>query len=293
MNPLILIVEDNPDIQKYIKSILEHNKYRVITADNGKLALDFLSHTEEPPSLIISDIMMPEMDGYEFLKVVSNDSKLLHIPFFFLSVLDSPEEIRMGKLIGADDYLTKPINEDDLLASVAGKIIKSKKIALVNQKLKEFFDAHKSDLETCISKEDKNKVFLVEVGWDDDHGPKLEYFYPPTSEILINEISIQLYMAINVIYGRDKIIEAEGILATIENFKMTGYALFDSYPDENFRNGEREYMVAVIAPKITYYQSLEIKEFLKELSHSFKMKKVNNFKSYWENIYEKLSQSQF
>ena len=107
----------------YIKMILEHNNYNVITADNGKSALKLLMEMIEIPDLILSDIMMPEMDGYHFIKQTSKNLKLLHIPFIFLTALDSPEDKRLGKLLGADDYLTKPINEEDLLASIGGKIL--------------------------------------------------------------------------------------------------------------------------------------------------------------------------
>ncbi len=290
MNPLILIVEDSPEIQTYVKMILEHNKCRVITADNGKDALSKLTKANEHPDLIISDIMMPEMDGYEFFKNVSNDSRLLHIPFIFLSALDSPEDVRLGKLVGADDYLTKPINEDDLLASIAGKIMKNKKMASVNQKIQEFFNAQSSDLKTRISKVEKKIAFLVEVHWDDAFGPKLERFHPPTSDFPIKEMSVQLYEAISVIYGQSKITEAEGILTNIGNFQMTGYALFDSYSDKDFRGGQKDFMFAVLAPQISYLQSLKIKKILKEMSASFKAKKKFKFEAYWKKISDNLSE---
>ena len=122
MKPLILIVEDNLGIQTYVKLLLEHNDNNVLTADNGEDALKVLSETTEIPVLIISDINMPKLDGYEFFNVVSEDDRLLRVPFIFISALDSPDDIRLGKLLGADDDLTKPINDYDLLAVGAGRI---------------------------------------------------------------------------------------------------------------------------------------------------------------------------
>ncbi|MFX0139694.1 MAG: PleD family two-component system response regulator, partial [Candidatus Hodarchaeota archaeon] len=108
MRPLILLVEDDPNIVKYIKMTLEFNQCDVITAKNGKEGLKVLSEQIECPDLIISDILMPELNGYDFFNEISNNPAFYHVPFIFLSALDSAEEIRMGKMLGADDYLTKP-----------------------------------------------------------------------------------------------------------------------------------------------------------------------------------------
>jgi len=112
---------------------LEHNKCQVVIAENGKKGLEVLSELKDRPDLIICDIMMPEMNGYDFFDAVSNDAAYGDIPFIFLSALDTPEDIRLGKILGADDYLTKPINEDDLLAVIAGKIKRSKKVSFINK----------------------------------------------------------------------------------------------------------------------------------------------------------------
>ena len=87
MKPLILIVEDDPNILEYLKITLEYNECQVITAENGKKGLKVLSELEDCPDLIISDIMMPEMDGYSFFDAVSNDPVYYHVPFIFLSAL--------------------------------------------------------------------------------------------------------------------------------------------------------------------------------------------------------------
>ncbi len=126
MHPLILLVDDNSEILMYIKTVLEHNEFRVITATDGKDGLKVLSESSDIPDLIISDIMMPVLDGYEFFKAVTKIEKFANIPLIFLSALDSPEDIRLAKAIGADNYLVKPIDEDILIAMVSKKIIKDR-----------------------------------------------------------------------------------------------------------------------------------------------------------------------
>ncbi|MEP2023910.1 MAG: two-component regulator propeller domain-containing protein [Reichenbachiella sp.] len=105
--PLILVIEDNNDIRGYIKQILEPD-YRVIEADNGmdgsELAL------ERIPDLIISDIMMPSLDGFEVCKKVKNDTKTSHIPVILLTAKASNDSALEGFEKGADYYITKPFN---------------------------------------------------------------------------------------------------------------------------------------------------------------------------------------
>ena len=108
MKPLILVVEDNRDLLFSLNLILESNNYKSITSRNGKEALVILNELDQVPDIIISDIMMPEMDGYEFFKEISNSSRWNRIPFIFLSARSTPQDIRFGKLLGVDDYITKP-----------------------------------------------------------------------------------------------------------------------------------------------------------------------------------------
>ena len=120
--PLLLVVDDNKDIIFNLKILLEKRGYDVITSMSGDKALKTLSTLSNTPDMIISDIMMPNMDGYEFFNAISTHSKWNQIPFLFLTAKSTPEDIRLGKMLGADDYITKPFNEEDLIASVSGKI---------------------------------------------------------------------------------------------------------------------------------------------------------------------------
>jgi signal transduction histidine kinase len=116
----ILVLDDNCDLLTNIELILEMEGYQVLSARSGSEALGMLEETR--PDLIISDIMMPEMDGYEFYQRVRQAPELLTIPFIFLSAKREREDIRFGKKLGADDYLTKPLEPEDLLIAVKAKL---------------------------------------------------------------------------------------------------------------------------------------------------------------------------
>ena len=110
-SPLLLIVEDNPDVTSYISSFME-NDYRILTAENGKEGLK--KTIDKYPDLIISDVMMPEMDGFEFCKKIKTDERISHIPVILLTAkadLDSKIE---GLEFGCDDYVTKPFEAKEL-----------------------------------------------------------------------------------------------------------------------------------------------------------------------------------
>lgn len=122
MKPLVFVVEDNPDVLFNILVTLEAHEYEVETATNGKEAIKRLSSFEKMPDLIISDIMMPEMDGYEFYQALTRDPDWKEIPLLFLSALATPDDVRFAKILGVTDYITKPFKEEDLLSMIENKL---------------------------------------------------------------------------------------------------------------------------------------------------------------------------
>ncbi|NVM53986.1 MAG: response regulator [Candidatus Helarchaeota archaeon] len=292
MKSLLLVVEDNPDVLYNLKLTLEFTNYEVITAENGLDALDILSKLKNLPNLIVSDIMMPKMNGYDFFKAVSENPLWSTIPFIFLTARTSPKDIRFGKMLGVDDYIIKPFKEEDLLASIAGKITRNRKSKSINDKITELFTSLKIETTPSIAEEEeKRSVILIQMGWDDKLGPQLESFYPseiqlPTS---IETIGYQLFNGVASIYGQDKIYEAQGILLTIENIKSQGFIFFDSIKDDDARGRQRPIMLGVIAPRINYFESLRIKEVFQEVTSKIKQELDWEIRSYWEKISEILS----
>lgn len=112
----ILIVEDDPHHLALLEIILSKQGYITIKASNGKEGLNLLK--TESPDLIIADVMMPEMDGYEFCRKVREQKEYKNLPFIFLSALGDVENKVKGLKLGADDYIAKPFDREELLARI-------------------------------------------------------------------------------------------------------------------------------------------------------------------------------
>ena len=117
VKPTILVVEDNPGLRAYISLILS-DSYRVLMAENGAAALQQLT-TNGPVDMILSDLMMPVMDGYQLLKRLKSDDTTRHIPVIMLTARAEPSDRLRALRIGVDDYLTKPFDEEELLVRMA------------------------------------------------------------------------------------------------------------------------------------------------------------------------------
>lgn len=132
MKETILLIEDEIELQQNLKEILEYNGFALLTADNGLEGLKKLE--SNAVDLIICDIMMPVMDGYQCIKEVKSIGRLKDIPFIFLSAKASKQDRENGLAQGADDYLTKPISARMLLNSVFAALSDKKlKIQNANQ----------------------------------------------------------------------------------------------------------------------------------------------------------------
>ena len=114
--PSILAIEDDPRVLELIAFLLEEEGYRVLPARSGEAALAVLQL--DKPDLIISDVMMPGLSGFELYEQICANAEWAQIPFIFLTAKDQKADIRRGMGLGADDYLTKPFAPDDLLTAV-------------------------------------------------------------------------------------------------------------------------------------------------------------------------------
>ncbi len=119
----VLLIEDNDEIRENTAEILELADYTVVTAANGKLGVQLA--LQEKPDLIICDVMMPELDGYGVLHLVNKNSSLAGIPFIFLTAKTERGDVRKGMEMGADDYITKPFTDIELLNAVEARLKKT------------------------------------------------------------------------------------------------------------------------------------------------------------------------
>ena len=177
----ILLVEDDTSLRENIEELLDLSGFLVLPAANGKTAVQLAK--KKLPDLILCDIMMPEMDGYEVLEHLSEHEATRHIPFIFVSAKTEHKDVRKGMDLGADDYLTKPFEEEELLNAIQVRLKKaellngawaewhkknrkSNEIRTLNQ-LKNFFDDH-GELVTFKKEENiyslgehSNAVYLI------------------------------------------------------------------------------------------------------------------------------------
>jgi len=127
-NPLILFVDDDPIIRENVVDLLELAGYRTLLANDGVEALSLMD--THLPDLIISDITMPNMDGFLFFEAVRAKTAWLVIPFIFLSARGEQEDIRRGYRMGVDFYLSKPFEPQDLLIAIDSRLKRTSEILL-------------------------------------------------------------------------------------------------------------------------------------------------------------------
>lgn len=124
---LILIVEDDAMLSQGLQDWLQFVGYRVQLASNGREALERLENVH--PNIILADIIMPEMDGYQLFEAVRSRPELNTIPFLFLTGRAQKSDVLIGKGLGADDYITKPWGPEELLTAIRVKLKRTKDIA--------------------------------------------------------------------------------------------------------------------------------------------------------------------
>jgi len=125
MKKKALIIEDNNDIRENVVEILELAGYTVFAADNGKTGVDLA--VKNLPDIILCDIMMPELDGYGVLYMLNKNPQMASIPFIFLTAKAERLDLRKGMEMGADDYLTKPFDDMELLNAIETRLNKKEK----------------------------------------------------------------------------------------------------------------------------------------------------------------------
>jgi DNA-binding response OmpR family regulator len=213
----ILLIEDNPEIRENTQEILALADYNVITAENGKIGVDLAQ--KEKPDLIICDIMMPELDGYGVLHILNKKPETAGIPFIFLTAKTEKTDIRKGMNLGADDYLTKPFDDTDLLNAIEARLRKN----LMQQKLYEStvsgFDSFIDDARHVLNlkdlcKDKKVKVFKKKVDVFTEGDAPLNVFFIKSGSVKVfkshpdgKELITNIYHE-NDFFGFESILDA-------------------------------------------------------------------------------------
>jgi DNA-binding response OmpR family regulator len=127
MKNKILIIEENQDVRENLSEILVLAGYNTVTAANGKEGVE--AALGESPDLILCDVMMPELDGFGVLRILSKNSGSVNTPFIFLTAKTDMADVRRGMTLGADDYITKPFDDVELLDTIEMRLSKKKSAA--------------------------------------------------------------------------------------------------------------------------------------------------------------------
>jgi two-component system sensor histidine kinase/response regulator len=133
----VLVVDDNPLITSVVRALLGAEGYAVAVCDNGRSALEYLR--SRPVDVVVCDVMMPEMDGYQLQQSIRDQQDLAHVPFVFLTALDDHEEVSRGHESGADEYLVKPFDPQQLISVVKGKVARSQYLKKTGEQRFEHF----------------------------------------------------------------------------------------------------------------------------------------------------------
>jgi len=121
----ILIIEDEPEMRRNITTLLRYYDYEPVAAANGREGVE--AARRDRPDLILCDVMMPELDGYGVLQALQTEAALARIPFIFLTAKGEKNDLRSGMDLGADDYLTKPVANAELVSAIEARLCRAER----------------------------------------------------------------------------------------------------------------------------------------------------------------------
>ncbi|HRI19870.1 MAG TPA: response regulator [Panacibacter sp.] len=236
----ILIIEDNDDVRENTAEILELSEYKVITASNGKEGVAIA--LKERPDLIVCDIMMPQLDGYGVLHLLSKHKETSDVPFIFLTAKSEKQDFRKGMELGADDYITKPFDGTELLNAIETRLKKAeafKKHIIADVKgVNDFINNAKESNHLKLTSDERDvyeykKKHLL---YSENQRPKVVYFVV-SGKIKIYKTSDDGKELITVINGPGDFFGYTAILEET-SYKENAQALEDStlmlIPREDF-----------------------------------------------------------
>ena len=284
MEPTIFLIEDDDVLVKNLKIFMEMHNFQLISASNGKEGLELLSNLNQNPDVIISDILMPEMDGYDFYMKVAENSEWSRIPFFFLSGKAEPDDVRFGEILGADDYITKPFKSKELLKRIKKTIKKHSKISkdskVIEEELKEILKFEEPSLKKYRRAEFFYIYYMV---WNNESEPILKDYVPKNEipSLNLKGLTSQLYSTLIKMYKFEELSESSQFTLRVVRDLVDAYALIDKLEYKS-QNEEGTFMLCAITPNSHYLQSQMIRDVLSKIATKIKANKEWNIKDYWE-----------
>jgi putative two-component system response regulator len=179
----LLVVEDNHALREGLREMLGMEGFTVLTASNGREALDNMQSIT--PDLILSDIAMPEMDGFAFFEAVRNKPEWVTIPFVFLTARGEKQDVLTGKDLGAEDYLVKPLTRDELVTAVRSRLSRSRQLHMAQ--LQQSYETSLTVLANAIEVRDQytrghvervtaySMVLAEQLGWQENQMEQLRF----------------------------------------------------------------------------------------------------------------------
>ena len=259
----LLLIEDNKEIRENTAEILELAGYQVNTAENGKIGVELAM--QKKPDLIICDIMMPVLDGYGVLHLLNRNSELTGIPFIFLTAKAERSDFRKGMEMGADDYITKPFSDIDLLNAVESRIKKTELLAKNYNTDADGMQQMIADLKGPVSMEelasDRNINFYKKkqaIYTEGNHPNRLYYIKKgKVKTIKINDAGKELTVGLFAegdFFGYNALLEETVYKETAEAIEEVEIAIIPREDFENLLHTNREVMqkfIKLLAKNVT------------------------------------------
>lgn len=176
----ILVIEDNLEVRENLEEILELSGYDVVAAEDGKVGVQ--KALASSPDLILCDVMMPQLDGFGVLNILSKRPQTANIPFVFLTAKAEKSDLRRGMNLGADDYITKPFYKDELLSVIETRLRKSERIRTTFDKSEQSLTAFINEVKGYeelkkLSDEHRSKTYKKrETIFEEGEYPRYLYF---------------------------------------------------------------------------------------------------------------------
>ncbi len=280
----ILLIEDNNEVRENTAEILELANYKVLQAENGKIGVEIANSNHI--DLIICDIMMPFLDGYGVIHLLSNNPKTASIPFIFLTAKSERGDFRKGMEMGADDYITKPFDDVELLKAVESRL---KKAEILKNEYSRDIKGINTLLEEAKSNDElKNLSSTAKV----KHYKKKELIYTegnnPNYLYLLQKGKVKIFRSHE--YGKELIIDLQ------KEGDFFGYtALLDETSYHESAEALDDSSVALI-PKEDFYALLNsnlsiMKKFVRLLSNEVQEKEEQLLKMAYSSVKKRVAET--